>query len=30
MNFFSGALIGLAAGMLGGVSLCAFIFSGLH
>jgi hypothetical protein len=29
MNFFSGALIGLAAGMLGGVTLCALMLGGL-
>ena len=33
MNFISGALIGLAAGMLGGVSLCGILiggFSNMH
>ena len=29
LNFFSGALIGLAAGMLGGVTLCALMLGGL-
>jgi hypothetical protein len=29
MNFFSGALIGLAAGMLGGVTICALMLGGL-
>jgi hypothetical protein len=30
LNFFSGALIGLAAGMLGGVTLCSFMFSSMN
>ena len=29
MNFISGGLIGLAAGLLGGVSLCTLMFAGL-
>jgi amino acid transporter len=29
INFFSGALIGLAAGMLGGTALCAVMVGGL-
>jgi uncharacterized membrane protein YeiH len=28
LNFVAGALIGLAAGLLGGVSLCSLMFSG--
>jgi hypothetical protein len=30
LNFFSGALIGLAAGMLGGVTLCSVMFGSIN
>jgi hypothetical protein len=29
LDFFSGALIGLSVGMLGGVALCSILYSGL-